>query len=391
MPRIGELVCRVNALIISELLRQSTPTITTLARNSELHSSLFSTAEFGSAGCCFAALRLSVFAGDTMRGNGGHYETRGQWDAPGRHPGQRAPQSSVEQYIAKLGDLEGGRADKKARIFQLREKVIKGRLGMEKISVHMEEVLARARSESEGTCAQINQLFSDLKLQLAAKEAEIVSTMQSRYAGLSDELSSTISSLKTMSQKSEDIAAMTADVITGTDEAANSVLDHSSQQLEQQLGQLITSQDLKVSQTAEQVLRSQEQQSTIFKIDKLRDSMAQISKQCDALYSLVSLDPAIRRRDVEAASRRSGSSVPDDRLTGIQNRIQQHVESGRSYGSQPLSSQTAHQFPTQQQQQRRLDPQEHTPYASSTPHEPTHNPSEQRAPQSHNVSTRVPS
>ena len=40
--------------------------------------------------------------------------------------------------------------------------------------------------------------------------------MQARYAGLSDELRSTISALNSMTTKSEEIAGMTANVITGS-------------------------------------------------------------------------------------------------------------------------------------------------------------------------------
>jgi DNA anti-recombination protein RmuC len=164
---------------------------------------------------------------------------------------------SVNQYLATLDGLEGERGAKKARIFELRERVIKGRLNMLKILSHMSEVMARAKDDSAAACTQVNQIFSELKLKLAAKEAEVMSTMQARYAGLSDELTTTVEALRTMADKSAEIAAMTADVITGSDEQAMSLLDKSSDQLEDQLQQLITSQELKVMQTAEQVLASQ--------------------------------------------------------------------------------------------------------------------------------------
>ena len=128
---------------------------------------------------------------------------------------------------------------------------------MEKIKSHMEEVLVHAKQDSQIACSNINTIFSQLKIKLARKEAEIMSTMQARYAGLSDELSNTISSLKTMSEKSEEIATMTANVITGVDENSISVLDSSSDELQDQLQQLVASQDQKILQTAEQVLESQ--------------------------------------------------------------------------------------------------------------------------------------
>ena len=96
---------------------------------------------------------------------------------------------------------------------------------------------------------------------------------------------------------------MTADVITGADDAAMAVLDNSAEQLEEQLKQLIASQDQKVAQTAEQVLHSQAQQASIFKIELLTKVLDAFGQQCDGLDLLVSLDPGVRRREFQATAR----------------------------------------------------------------------------------------
>ena len=70
-------------------------------------------------------------------------------DRGGTGRGRRGGATTVDRYLENLDRMEGDRVSKKARVFQLREEVIKGRLSMEKIATHMEEVLTRAQQVSE--------------------------------------------------------------------------------------------------------------------------------------------------------------------------------------------------------------------------------------------------